>query len=113
MHKRQLDEIVRKHGLWLADKPDGERANLSYADLSYANLSSAKNIIIGPQRSDGYLFMLVQQKSSWHVIAGCQDMTVLQYRVHVLFYDDERKRVETGRILDYLEARLADEKTNG
>ena len=42
----ELDVFLRKHKLWLADEPGGERAdlygaNLSRADLSGANLSGA------------------------------------------------------------------------
>ena len=41
MTKDQLQEILRKHALWLEDKEGGERANLFKADLSKANLSEA------------------------------------------------------------------------
>ena len=46
MTAEKLQEILRKHKLWLEDNPDGEkadltRANLSGADLSGANLSWA------------------------------------------------------------------------
>ena len=41
MDKAKLDEILRKHDLWLNGKEDGERADLRYADLSYANLRYA------------------------------------------------------------------------
>ena len=46
MEQSKLDEIIRKHDLWLNGKEDGERANLSSAnlrsaDLSYANLRYA------------------------------------------------------------------------
>ena len=36
-----LKEILRKHVLWLNDDPEGERANLRWADLSEADLSEA------------------------------------------------------------------------
>ena len=36
--KETLNEILRKHGLWLLGDPDGERANLSEADLYGADL---------------------------------------------------------------------------
>ena len=39
--QEQLDEIVKKHGLWLKNEASGSRANLSEADLSGANLSRA------------------------------------------------------------------------
>lgn len=37
----ELDKFLRKHKLWLADDPQGERADLSRADLSRADLSGA------------------------------------------------------------------------
>ena len=39
--KEELAEILRKHKMWLANEPDGERADLSCADLSGADLSYA------------------------------------------------------------------------
>ena len=36
-----LKEILRKHVLWLNDDPEGERADLRWADLSEADLSEA------------------------------------------------------------------------
>lgn len=51
MEQATLNEILRKHRLWLKDDPNGERANLRHADLadadlkntdlSYANLADA------------------------------------------------------------------------
>lgn len=37
----ELNEILRKHKLWLNGEPDGERADLSEANLSRADLSEA------------------------------------------------------------------------
>ena len=37
----ELVEILRKHKMWLANEPGGERANLSEADLTRANLCNA------------------------------------------------------------------------
>lgn len=39
--KEELAEILRKHKMWLANEPNGERANLYGADLSGANLYGA------------------------------------------------------------------------
>lgn len=36
-----IKEILEKHEKWLRGEPDGERANLSWANLSDANLSGA------------------------------------------------------------------------
>jgi len=41
MTKENLIEILRKHKLWLADAPGGERADLSGATLIRANLYGA------------------------------------------------------------------------
>jgi len=41
MEREKLDEILRKHLLYLQNKDGGERANLSYADLSDVDLSGA------------------------------------------------------------------------
>ena len=41
MTAEKLQEILRKHKLWLEDETGGERANLSGADLSGADLSGA------------------------------------------------------------------------
>ena len=39
--KEELNKILRRHVLWLENKPDGERANLYRANLSGADLSGA------------------------------------------------------------------------
>lgn len=39
--KEELNEILRKHALWLLGDPEGERADLTGADLSGANLREA------------------------------------------------------------------------
>ena len=39
--KGQLDDILRKHALWINNESGGERANLSGADLYQANLRGA------------------------------------------------------------------------
>lgn len=41
MEQEKLVEILERHRDWLANKPGGERANLSWADLSNTNLSWA------------------------------------------------------------------------
>ena len=82
-------------------------ADLSSANLSSANLSSATGLFFITQRSDGYQFFLVQDDSSdWFVRAGCRYMTIKDYRDHANTYSDSAKRVETGLILDFAEAKL-------
>ena len=41
MRQETLNEILRKHALWLNHESGGERANLRDADLSGADLSGA------------------------------------------------------------------------
>ena len=41
MNKDELQEILKKHSLWLYDKPCGERANLREANLREADLCGA------------------------------------------------------------------------
>ena len=41
MEKEKLDEILKKHAVWLDNKDGGKRANLRCADLSGADLSGA------------------------------------------------------------------------
>ena len=41
MEQKKLDEILKKHQKWLDNDPDGERANLRWADLQEANLQRA------------------------------------------------------------------------
>ncbi len=80
-------------------------ANLSYADLSYADLRDA-NRILGPQRSDGYLFSYCKETHIIH--AGCQHLTVANFIQRVtLVYSDEDKKQETLAIIAYLVARGA------
>ena len=40
----ELEVFLRKHKLWLADDPEGERANLWGANLRGANLRGANNL---------------------------------------------------------------------
>ena len=52
--KEELEVFLRKHKLWLADEPGGERADLSGADLSGANLFGAN--LSGANLSGANLF---------------------------------------------------------
>jgi hypothetical protein len=80
-------------------------ANLSGADLSGANLSGANlrwaNRLLGPQRSDGYLFTYCTETKRIH--AGCRCMTVDEYREHAAGYADDAKRKETLAIIACIE----------
>ncbi len=38
MEQEKLDEILKKHGLWLKSETGGERADLRWANLRWANL---------------------------------------------------------------------------
>ena len=50
--REELDKILRKHKLWLADEKDGERADLSRADLSRADLLGANLLGADLSRAD-------------------------------------------------------------
>ncbi len=84
-------------------------AYLARANLEGANFQGAKGIILGPMRSDGYLFLLAQSEGSteWLVFAGCRNFTMKEARKH---WKDTRAGTplgdETFAILDYLDARL-------
>ena len=41
MDQAALNEILRKHKLWLKNDPNGLRANLRHADLADADLKNA------------------------------------------------------------------------
>ena len=41
MEQKKLNEILKKHQKWLDGDPDGERANLRWADLQGADLQGA------------------------------------------------------------------------
>ena len=41
INEQQLKDILDKHGKWLRNEENGERANLRSADLRYANLRYA------------------------------------------------------------------------
>ena len=79
-------------------------ADLRSADLSSANLRSA-NRIIGPQRSDGYLFTFCIDTQ--RVLAGCRTMSIADYIEHCDTYADSAKKTETLAILKCLELLVA------
>ena len=125
MNKAFLGIALAAHELWLRDDERGSRfvapsyANLSYADLSSADLSSANlrsanlssanlrsaNRIIGPQRSDGYLFTFCIDTQ--RVLAGCRTMSIADYIEHCDTYADSAKKTETLAILKCLELLVA------
>ena len=41
MKQKELNEILERHRKWINKEPDGEKADLRWADLSEANLSGA------------------------------------------------------------------------
>lgn len=41
MKQEKLNEVLKKHALWLQNKSGGERADLNRADLRWANLREA------------------------------------------------------------------------
>jgi len=83
-------------------------ANLRSANLRYANLSSATGQYFITQRSDGYQFFLtLDEDGRWMIRAGCQYLSIEDYRKHTISYSEDSKRIETVLILDFAEAKLA------
>ena len=86
---------------------DLSRANLSDANLSGAYLSDADVVsrLIGrATRSDGYEFCLWKlQDGTERVVAGCQYLTLAEYRDHAQSYPSYSKRKQTEAILTYFE----------
>jgi hypothetical protein len=80
-------------------------ANLRGANLRGANLRGADlrgaNRIIGPQRTDGYMFTYCTE--SKRVLAGCWSMTIADYIAHCDTYADAAKKAETLAILGCLQ----------
>ena len=75
------------------------RANLIGADLTGANLRGAKlmraNLIVGGQRSDGYLFLLYRHTNGdVRVRAGCRYFSVKEAKAHWLA---TRKGTQLGK----------------
>ena len=52
MEQEKLDEIFKKHKLWLEKVPGGERAVLRWADLRWADLKRGR-----PKRGSFRLFL--------------------------------------------------------
>ena len=116
--QKELAEIIEKHGKWLRDEDGGERADLSESDLresnlrgsdlSYCNLHGIKNHLYIGQRSDGYQFFADHNGDDWVIRAGCQYMSIKDYRLHIQSYYCDKKRSETKLLLDYAELVIAD-----
>ena len=84
-----------------------DRASLVGANLYRASLAGAKikRLAGRATRSDGYEFFgWLLDDGRWLIRAGCQTMTLSDYRARSAGYGDAGKTSETNRILDYLEA---------
>jgi uncharacterized protein YjbI with pentapeptide repeats len=78
-------------------------ANLTGADLTRADLTGA-NLIHGGQRSDGYTFFLVREKTRAMVSAGCRYFTPIEGRAHwTSTRADTRLGNESLAMIDHLE----------
>jgi hypothetical protein len=93
------------------------RADLTRADLTRADLTGAKvhgeeikRLIASASRSDGYVFYAFEMMAGGvKIMAGCRWFTPKEYRIHIRTeYPATDKGVETGRILDLIEGRMAD-----
>jgi uncharacterized protein YjbI with pentapeptide repeats len=88
------------------DRARLDRANLDGASLAGASLDGAKikRLAGRATRSDGYEFFGWLLDDDRRLIrAGCQTMTLDNYRARADGYGDAAKTAETVRILDYLE----------
>jgi len=86
---------------------DLRSADLRDADLRSADLRSATGQYFITQRADGYQFFLVlDEDGRWYIRAGCQYMSIEDYRKHTESYGEESKKAETNLILDFAEAKL-------
>ena len=92
--KEQLDDILRKHALWINNESGGERANLYQAnlsgadlreaDLSGANLSGAKNLNFP---------IACPEEGSFIGFKKCQDGKIVKLKIPV----DALRCSATGR----------------
>lgn len=83
MTEAELNEALRRHALWLADDPDGKRADLRGADLSGADLRGAKGLIcLHVIHPAGYRPVAVEHGESWRIFAGCRSFTVAKALAH-------------------------------
>jgi uncharacterized protein YjbI with pentapeptide repeats len=105
MNKAFLGIALAAHELWLREDERGNRfvatygSNLSGSNLRGSDLSGSDRVI-GPQRSDGYLFTYCM--ASQAVLAGCRRMTLADYIKHCDTYSDASKKRETLAILECL-----------
>ncbi len=81
--EQELKDILDKHGRWLRNEENGERANLryadlSYADLSYANLRYALGFKFAPLQIVNTKFFITILDD--HVLWGCRQMTFDEVR---------------------------------
>jgi hypothetical protein len=97
-------------GAYLTDA-DLTGANLTGANLTGAYLTGAniKRLQARATRSDGFEFLLWRLESGWRIIAGCRSMaSTAEYRAHIAAsYPDTPKAAETGAILAFFDARIA------
>lgn len=101
MNKAFLGIALAAHQLWLRDDERGNRFCAPRgSDLRYSNLSGS-NRIVGPQRSDGYLFTYCLATKT--VRAGCQTKSIQDYIEHCNTYGNAEKKAETLAILKCLE----------
>ena len=72
MEPKTLKAVLKKHGEFLRNFPEGKRADLSYANLSGADLGAAQVLQMGPigSRKD-YLVCLKCPGKPAQVSTGC------------------------------------------
>ena len=82
--KEQLDNVLRKHALWINNESGGERANLYQAKLSGAKLSGAKNLNFP---------IACPEEGSFIGFKKCQDGKIVKLKIPV----DALRCSATGR----------------
>jgi len=87
---------------------DLRESDLFHCNLSHCNLHGIKNHLYIGQRSDGYQFFADHNGDDWVIRAGCQYMSIKDYRLHIQSYYCDKKRSETKLLLDYAELVIAD-----
>ena len=115
MEQSTLDEILRKHDLWINDMDGGERANLRSANLRYANLRSAKNLILLPVADyRGYMHAhaVCKEDGAWLIRSGCRSIDINAAKTH--WGEGYKGDRDIGDMylyaIEWLEKKLAKEK---
>ncbi len=87
MDKKELDEVLRLHTLWLKGDNKGKKANLSEANLSRANLSEADLRFADLSGAILPDFLIVPETGSFEAWKKCANNVILK----ILIPEDARR----------------------